>query len=949
MNRYDIPPPHLWEDFENLCRDLWASLWEDPHTRRHGRQGQPQAGVDIYGRPLWSSGWHGVQCKVKSQISNARLTKAEIVTEVKKARAFSPPLASFTIATTGSRDVHVEELVRQISDEQVRRGSFPVTVSFWEDILEALQAHPELLRKHYRTWQRGGAQRPVVFIGKLPPSGENFVGREEELHQLDKAWAEGTNVIVFSAIGGAGKSALINQWLDRLKEDKWRAAHRVLGWTFSPQGTESPGALVEEFVEHTLDWLGSGPETSASPWKRGERLATLLREERSLLVLDGFQSLQYPPGPRGGKIKDPVAEALVKELAADNPGLCVITTHLDVSDIAGRRGVTTITLERLSAETGAELLQQLGVQGPMRELRAVADKLAGHGLALTLMGTFLRDICDGDIRRWNEVAVLDEGLRLEGSSQARQVIAGYERWFGPSPEIQVLYLLGLFDGPADPGPIAALRAQPGIPRLTEGIDDRQSNAWKAALARLRDAHLVAPAQLSAGGSQDLSDGQVLGAHPLVIEYFGERLKVTNPEAWHQGHDRLYQYYKRRAPEYPESFDEMLPLYRAVVHGCSAGKVQETCDEVLKKRILRGKEFFSWRKLGTFGAELTALAAFFDRRWNSPSCRLRLSDRLWLLALVGFHLRAVGRLEDAVQPTVLALEGRTREQDWENAAVSASALCTLKLLLGDVSGGVGTAKHSVDLADRSKSLVSRGLRLTTLANAEHQAGHFQRSKLLFERAEAMEVQQGHRQLHSLPGYRYCDLILSLGEPGDGSGLESAEPTYHVACLEVRRRAAVALEIAEEDHDLLNISLAKLCQARSSLGLSVTLRPAAQYLTRAKEEFADTLDTLREAGREDYIAIGLLSRAAFHRLAGNSKASAADLGEAEEIAKRGSMRLLEADIQLGWTRHHLKNGDPGAARQHLARTKSLVSACGYGRRQREVAWLENLPLLDEGATE
>jgi hypothetical protein len=53
----------------------------------------------------------------------------------------------------------------------------------------------------------------------------------------------------------------------------------------------------------------------------------------------------------------------------------------------------------------------------------------------------------------------------------------------------------------------------------------------------------------------------------------------------------------------------------------------------------------------------------------------------------------------------------------------------------------------------------------------------------------------------------------------------------------------------------------------------------------------------------------------------------------------MRLHEADAHLEWTRLHLASGDPAAARRHLDSARDLVRACGYGRREREVTWLDS----------
>jgi hypothetical protein len=253
----------------------------------------------------------------------------------------------------------------------------------------------------------------------------------------------------------------------------------------------------------------------------------------------------------------------VKELAAENPGLCVITSRLPVTDVAGRAGVEAVDLEELPPAAGAELLRRLGVNGPEKELQAAAVECRGHGLALTLLGTYLRDVLDSDVRRRREAAVLDP--EIEGGGHARHVMAAYERWFGPGPERQVLYLLGLFDRPAEAAAIAALRAAPEIPGLTEGIGSGDEKAWKLALARLRQARLVAPAE---GG--DAGGEGALDAHPLVREHFGERLRQTAPEAWRAGNDRLYNHYRRAAPEYPETLEALLPLYAAVGPGLPGG-------------------------------------------------------------------------------------------------------------------------------------------------------------------------------------------------------------------------------------------------------------------------------------------------------------------------------------------------------------------------------------------
>ncbi len=144
-----IPQPANWQDFEALCRDLWSRIWDDDNAQRHGREGQPQHGVDIFGRPGRGATWAGVQCKLKSQHLGGRLGAAEIEAEVAKARSFNPRLTAYILATTAPRDVAVQQTAREITERHASSDEFSVTVFAWEDICERLEAHEDLLAQHF--------------------------------------------------------------------------------------------------------------------------------------------------------------------------------------------------------------------------------------------------------------------------------------------------------------------------------------------------------------------------------------------------------------------------------------------------------------------------------------------------------------------------------------------------------------------------------------------------------------------------------------------------------------------------------------------------------------------------------------------------------------------------------------------------------------------------------
>jgi hypothetical protein len=226
----------------------------------------------------------------------------------------------------------------------------------------------------------------------------------------------------------------------------------------------------------------------------------------------------------------------------------VITTRTPVADIADHERTSALRrdLEQLSCDAGAKLLRALGVKGDEAELRSASDEFSGHSLALMLLGSYLTDAYNGDIRCRSEVSGhLANDVRR--GAHAGKVMESYQNWFGGSPELSVLRMLGLFDRPADENALGALLKPPAIRGLTESLTDLRPTEWRTILARLRRARLLA-------GEDPHNPGQ-LDAHPLVREYFGEQLRSQRSEAWKECNKRLFNYYRTLAPQLPNSFRE----------------------------------------------------------------------------------------------------------------------------------------------------------------------------------------------------------------------------------------------------------------------------------------------------------------------------------------------------------------------------------------------------------
>ncbi|NQE54393.1 hypothetical protein C5S29_12445 [ANME-1 cluster archaeon GoMg3.2] len=754
-----------------------------------------------------------------------------------------------------------------------------------------------------------------ISLAKLPSTNPKFFGRDKELKMLDEVWDNsGTNIICFVAWGGVGKTALVNTWLSKMRQQNFRGAERVFGWTFYSQGAaEGKQASADQFIASALKWFGDLEPDAGSPWEKGERLAEFVRNQKTLLILDGLEPLQHPFSEKEGRIKDPGLQSLVRELANYNPGLCVITTRLDVDDLKDFSG-TTVTnkhLEDLSDEAGMNLLKYLGVKGTDDELKQAVRDFDGHALALMLLGTYLAIVYNGNVRKRDRIAKLTKEKKYGG--HARRVMESYEVWLKDQPELDILRIMGLFDRPAEGGAIEVLRATPPIKGLTTKLKDLSHEDWQFALNNLIKAGLLA--------KDDPAMPDTLDCHPLIREHFGDELKQNNTEAWKEAHNRLYEYFKNQAKHYPDTIEEMSPLYAAVAHGCQAGRYQDAMEEVYWHRIRRSDEAFDISKLGAIGADLAAISWFFYSFWDKPVAELTEAAKAYVLNEAGYDLRALGRLKEAAQPMQAGLEARIAQNRCGNAAIVAGNLSELYLTIGNIALALVYANQSVDLADRSGDAFRRMVNKTTLADALHHAGRQSEAESLFRKADEMQKEDPleYPLLYSLRGFQYGDLLLSQGK-------------YQ----EVLSRAEWLIQTRHPSDSLLDIALDHLSLGRAHL--LQALQEGSQDFTQAAEHLNQAVDRLRQAGQQYFLPLGLLARAELYRVQGEFDRAQHDIEEAMTIAERGEMGLYQADCHLEYARLYLAMGERDKAREHLAIAIKMIKQMGYHRRDHEVEVLE-----------
>lgn len=373
---------------------------------------------------------------------------------------------------------------------------------------------------------------------------------------------------------------------------------------------------------------------------------------------------------------------------------------------------------------------------------------------------------------------------------------------------------------------------------------------------------------------------------------------------------------RRAQEVfqPADATSISHLFSAIWHGCLAGRQKEAFNEVYWPRISRGSDQFATRKLGLFGAELAALASFFDTPFVLPTRRLDEADRTLLLMLVSTRLRALGRLADAVAPMRAAVRAMVAAEDGRRAASTTEQLAALLLTLGQIEGGDGALAAGYDammLAEREgESFLRMFARATALAPALLAAGAIAPAEAVLREAGELQADMmpASTQFFSNAGFELANLLLARGR------LEELEDL-----------GQSIIEVASVHARVLDRALGLLVSARKALAAPLGRSQPRQieWLT------SEAISSLRIAGIEDVLPYGLLARAEAAWLLGEAEDADRDLRELDAVVARGPMPLFAVDAVLLRARMAVAGGDFAKAMSCRDQAAVLIERHGYRR--------------------
>ena len=231
-----VPPPKSWDEFEDVTLAAAKLRWNSTDFERHGRTGQKQDGVDVFGRDD-DGRLIGVQCKN----SVGGISIKVIEDELANAEEFQPALHRLYIATTAKRDAPLQREVRLLSEARHQDGKFRVGILFWDDVCQDLARDDDIFFAHY----------------------PQFRGRDDEARRHDRA--------LFDQMVGLLRSDGVIGFLDH---------NNMAGFSFPRSRFDPLWEFFYEWNRPEREFLS--PELEAlrkSLWEKAAAYTTLLARE----------------------------------------------------------------------------------------------------------------------------------------------------------------------------------------------------------------------------------------------------------------------------------------------------------------------------------------------------------------------------------------------------------------------------------------------------------------------------------------------------------------------------------------------------------------------------------------------------------------------------------------------------------------------------------------------
>jgi tetratricopeptide (TPR) repeat protein len=635
---------------------------------------------------------------------------------------------------------------------------------------------------------------------------EHFTGRAEELARLDR-WSTDPEVrlIGVTAWGGAGKTALVTEWLTR------RTPLPLFAWSFYENRS------AEQWAAALLDWADQALGLRVDPAPLATRVLALARVMPLLLVLDGLEILQE--GPAGGEfgrmLDGTLRDVLTGWCQQPHAGLAVLTSRFPFADLDQFDGgpARMLDVPPFTPGEGASLLAAAGggwlAENRRRDLVAAVD---GHALAVAALARLLADhvpVTDLD--------ALHGELIAAGRTNARvgKVLAYYadqltevDRW--------LVAIVSLFQTPVGAATVLALGASDELGQPLAACDA----TWVEQAVRQR-----------LGGLLTWHPDRTLTAHPLVRDAF-RPIALTGNAAQLTSEAVLADLPDGDVTSRPDAARvvEMIELLLDADEWSAA-------DDLYQARTDDGQV---WKHLPAARLGHRAASAFVATTLRQHACERALGAQrmAYYLNEAGLFGGAAGDLSGAIA-FFRARLGFAYVGDHDlSFAVSLENLAECYILLGDASQALQACTDAIGFAIRADDSAEQSDAQGYLAAALDLAGDIAGADREFRAADLKRLSGDGDHFESLIGVWWGDFLLRTGriDPARGRaehGQETARTFGWNDDIARTGRLLARCDLATDD----------LGRVEHHLAPAVAIFRDGDYLT----DWADALPDLAEYQR------------------------------------------------------------------------------------------------------
>jgi tetratricopeptide (TPR) repeat protein len=646
-----------------------------------------------------------------------------------------------------------------------------------------------------------------------PDRIEHFTGRAEELARLDR-WAGDPHVSVVgvTAWGGAGKTALVTQWVQASVIRQRPVMRAAFGWSFYSDSS------AEHWAAALLDWGARSLGVSVTAGRRpASAVLALMRAVPVLLILDGLEVAQEGPAGDGfGRLLDgTLREVLTGACQQSHEGLILLTSRFPFADLEAFDGgsVRVLDVPPLTPAEGSALLSAAGGSWlPDIERQALVAAVDGHALATSVLAGLLADHLPAD-----DLTTLRRELAAATRTSARvdRVLRFYKARVS-EPDRYLLAAVSLFTRPVSAQVVLTVVRQP---------------AFRANLAGWTAATVQAAVVERLGGLLSWYPNGTISAHPLIRDTFRPLVlgaAQTAAEITLTGVPAGEVTTRADALRVVEAIELLLDA-----------DLWQPADDLYENRTSMG---YAWKNLPAARLGQRAATAFVGTPARQAACDASLSH-----PRLGYYLNSVGLFAMLAGdiPTARDFLNKTVRHHRDADDLMNLSICLLNLAecleqVGQSGQAIAVAKEAFTLAETASD--AEGIRdcYAHLGWLTGLCGDIMPAERCFAAAEKIKITDdpSGTSMYGLRGIRWAEWLARTGRSGPARALTVRNREL---CGEFGR----ALEVARCDRVLgrLAILTADTKTARRHLLAAAQCFRDSDYLTELAATLTDLADYAR----------------------------------------------------------------------------------------------------------